>query len=209
MNTEKIIWHGKVTSVQPRIRLLRSFDQRQHNYPGYVLRITGTIGSDEREFIIGIGKTAQEKHKFRFGDTLSGQSHPVQDTRIEIAEFYKTSKLNLIERQSVHADPPPWLNVPPDLQAYRARGHRRLDPRTYETKCQNCMWGCKMPVEITIDQWNPQQKKYRVETFCYGPKSCRLYKAGPVRTVPGRKGMVWEEEDRVDEEATAHRSMDD
>jgi hypothetical protein len=71
------------------------------------------------------------------------------------------------------------------------------------------MWGCKMPVEITIDQWNPQQKKYRVETFCYGPKSCRLYKAGPVRTVPGRKGMVWEEEDRVDEEATAHRSMDD
>jgi hypothetical protein len=48
-----------------------------------------------------------------------------------------------------------------------------------------------------------------METFCYGPKSCSFYKAGPMRKVPGRKGMVWEEEDWVDEDATAHRTMDE
>jgi len=75
--------------------------------------------------------------------------------------------------------------------------------------CSGCMWGCKMPVEMIIDQWKPWKKRSRYETFCYGPKSCRLYKAGPTRKVPGRKGMVWEEEDWVDEEAVAHRGMDE
>lgn len=68
-----------------------------------------------------------------------------------------------------------------------------------------CIWGCRMPVEIIIDHWNPDRRKYRFETFCYGPKSCRFYRAGPTRKVPGRKGMTWEEEDWVDEEATSHR----
>jgi hypothetical protein len=66
-----------------------------------------------------------------------------------------------------------------------------------------------MPVEIIIDQWNTSQKRYRFESFCYGPKSCSLYRAGRTRIVPGRKGMVWEEEDWVDEQDTAHRSMDE
>jgi len=66
-----------------------------------------------------------------------------------------------------------------------------------------------MPVEIIIDQWNPSKKQYRTETFCYGAKSCALYKAGPTRKVPGRKGMVRKEEDWVDEDAVSHRGMDD
>ena len=33
---EKIAWSGYIISVQPRIRLLRSFDQRHHSYQGYV-----------------------------------------------------------------------------------------------------------------------------------------------------------------------------
>ncbi|MCU0690035.1 MAG: hypothetical protein MUF54_01405, partial [Polyangiaceae bacterium] len=36
-------------------------------------------------------------------------------------------------------------------------------------------------------------------TFCFGPLNCRRYRAGPTRTVPGRKGMVYEEEDWVDQ----------
>ena len=79
------------------------------------------------------------------------------------------------------------------------------DTRTYEAKCLGCIWGCRMPVEMIVDQWNPREKRYRFETFCYGPKSCQLYRAGPTRKVPGRRGMVWEEEDWVDEQATAHR----
>ena len=84
-----------------------------------------------------------------------------------------------------------------------------MDVRTYEAKCQTCIWGRKMAVEMIIDQWRPEQKKYRQETFCYGPKSCSLYRAGPTRKVPGRKGMTWEEEDWVDEDATSGRGMDE
>ena len=65
-----------------------------------------------------------------------------------------------------------------------------------------------MSVEMLIDPWKPGVKRYWTETFCYGPKSCRLYKAGPTRKVPGRRGMVYEEEDGVDEEATSHRGAD-
>ena len=68
-----------------------------------------------------------------------------------------------------------------------------------------------MPVELVIDQWdrNPDHKKYRFETFCYGPKSCKHYKPGPTRKVPGRQGMSYEEEDWVDEEAVGHRGGDE
>mgnify|MGYP001206576934 CR=1 FL=1 len=100
---------------------------------------------------------------------------------------------------------PPFHGVPPDLDTYRHRGHRRLDTKTYESKCSTCMWGCRMPVEIIVDHWNPTKKKYRFESSCYGPKSCQLYRAGATRKVPGRGGMTWEEEDWVDEDATSHR----
>jgi len=63
-----------------------------------------------------------------------------------------------------------------------------------------------MPVEIIIDQWNPSRRRYRTETFCYGPLSCPLYQPGAARTVPGRRrGMTFTEEDWVDDEATSHR----
>jgi hypothetical protein len=65
-----------------------------------------------------------------------------------------------------------------------------------------------MAVEITPDHWKPHIVKWRHETFCYGPKSCKFYRAGPTRKVPGRNGMTWEEEDWVDEEMTAHRADD-
>ncbi|RJR30026.1 MAG: hypothetical protein C4574_02855, partial [Candidatus Latescibacterota bacterium] len=72
-----------------------------------------------------------------------------------------------------------------------------------------CLWGCRMPVDIVVDHWKPDIKQYRFETFCYGPLSCPSYRAGATRKVPGRRGMSWEEEDWVDEEATGHRGPDD
>jgi len=203
-------FQGTLISVQPRIRLLRSFDQRSHSYLGYALRINGTTNNQQREFLVGIGKGAQSKLLFRAGDVISGECQPVEDTRMETVEFYKTSKLKLLQRsQETEVKTPPWLGVPPDLETYRQRGHRRLDVCTYEAKCLNCIWGCNMAVEMIIDQWNPSNKKFRTETFCYGPKSCSFYKAGPTRKVPGRKGMSWEEEDWVDEDAVSHRGMDE
>ena len=69
----KLSWQGKLLSVQPRIRLLRSFDERSHSYLGYALRIDGMIGEESREFLIGIGKAAQAKHQFQAGDVVSGE----------------------------------------------------------------------------------------------------------------------------------------
>lgn len=206
----KTSWHGRITAVQPRIRLTRSFDERYHNYLGYTLRVDGTVGDAKCEFCVGIGKGKQAQHEFYAGCEASGACEPVADPRMESVEFYKASGLEVVNRPAVgNNHPPPWLGIPPALEIYRARGHRRLDARTYEIKCLSCIWGCRMAVEMIVDQWNPSQKRYRFETFCYGPKSCAFHKAGPTRKVPGRKGMSYEEEDWVDEEATAHRQPDE
>ena len=113
--------------------------------------------------------------------------------RLETA-IYKASGLKILAKASEAASSsPPFLGVAPTLEVYRERGHRRLSATTYNTKCQACLWGCEMAVEMTIDQWNPSNVRYRRETFCYGPMSCAFYKAGPTRKVPGRSGMSWEE----------------
>lgn len=206
---DKIPWQGTILSVQPRIRLTRSYDQRSHTYLGYVLRINGTSGDQHGEFLVGVGKGAQAKHRFQTGHVVRGLCEPVADPRIEPVDYYKVSKIEILSRAAVEdIASPPWQVVPPELSVYRERGHRRLDTRTYNAKCMPCMWGCRMAVEMIIDQWKPDQKEYRTETFCYGPKSCSLYNAGPNRKVPGRKGMVWEEPDWIDNDATSHRGPD-
>ena len=156
------------------------------------------------------GKAAHEKHDFRAGMKVSGLAVPVPDPRLESAGFYKTSGLKVIkDAEAERLKDPPFRGVPPDLETYRSREHRHLDARTYESKCSTCIWGCRMPVEMIIDHWNPSKKRYRFETFCYGPKSCSLYRPGPMRKVPGRKGMSYTEEGWVDEDATSHRGPDD
>ncbi len=137
---------------------------------------------------------------------VSGEGVPVSNPRKEPVDFYKVSKLKLLQRAPENeVKGPPWEGVPPSLEEYRQRGHRRLATRTCESKCKTCIWGCCMAVEIIVDHWKPSAPKYRSEIFCYGPKSCPFYKAGPRRKVPGRKGMVYEEPDWVDEDETAHR----
>jgi len=202
----KIPWWGKIVGVQPRIRLLRSFDERSHSYLGYVLELDGVCGETPGRFFIAIGKAAQAKHSFRVGMEASGMSVPVENPKMETAGFYKTSGIKILaEPQAEKNEGPPFHNLVPDIEVYRSRGHRRLDARTYGKKCSTCMWGCRMPVEMIIDHWNPSQRRYRFETFCYGPKSCSSYRPGPKRKVPGRKGMVHVEEDWIDEEETRHR----
>jgi hypothetical protein len=175
-----------------------------------VLRIDGICGGEVGEFLIAVGEGAHDKHRFQAGMEIKGQSVSADDPRKETAAFYKTSGIKVVKDAECETPAgPPFLGVPPDLETYRARGHRRLDARTYEAKCTTCIWGCRMPVEMIIDQWNPSKKQYRFETFCYGPKSFAIYRPGPARKVPGRKGMSYTEEDWVDEEATSHRGLDD
>jgi hypothetical protein len=106
---------------------------------------------------------------------VSGDARPVADPRLETVEFYKVSKLKVgLPEAEDEAPPPPWRGVPPPLAVYRERGHRRLAAQTFQEKCWSCIWGCRMPVEMIIDQWNPSRRHYRTETFRYGPRSCPL-----------------------------------
>ena len=210
MAEEKISFRGVIVSVQPRIRLTRSYDQRQHTYLGYSLRLTGKLGNEERQFLLGIGEGSQEKHAFQAGCEISGCCLPVEDPRKEPVEFYRVTGIEMFATTTAQSpNPPPWLGIPPALSIYRERGHRRLDTRTFDDKCTTCLWGCRMAVEMIVDHWNPGVKRHRFETFCYGPKSCSFYRSGPTRKVPGRRGMSFEEEDWIDEEATAHRGPDE
>jgi hypothetical protein len=206
----KLDWQGEVTSVQPRFRLLRSFDRRQHNYLGYAIRVNGRIGERDGEAWLGVGKAAHEKHQFEVGQSVAGKAQSVADPRIEPVDYYKVSRLQVEPRPTPLLLPPPWRGPAPSIETYRQRGHRRLSAQTYQSaSCSACIWGARMPVEITLDHWNPDQKQFRYETFCYGPKSCALYRPGANRKVPGRNGMTYEEEDRVDAEEIAHRGADE
>jgi hypothetical protein len=84
--TGKITWNGVLVGVQPRIRLTRSFDQRSHIYQGYMLRVQGAVGGENREVLVAVGEAAQAEH--------------LADARAEIAEIYKVSKLKVLERGS-------------------------------------------------------------------------------------------------------------
>lgn len=55
-NAEKISWQGLVVSVQPRIRLTRSFDERSHTYLGYYLLIREKSVVTMLNFRLGLGK---------------------------------------------------------------------------------------------------------------------------------------------------------
>ena len=202
-------WSGAVTSVQPRIRLTRSFDERSHAYLGYLMRIEGMLDERPEEFRVGIGAAAHAKYQFRIGDQVEGFGHSVWEPRLETADIYKVSQVKLIRRGEPTATSAPWHGVPSPLAVYCQRGHRRLAATTCDAKCQTCIWGCVMPVEIIVDHWNPDRRLYRTEAFCYGPLSCSVYKPGPTRKVPGRNGMSYEEEEWVDEDATSHRGPDE
>ena len=189
---------------------MRSFDERYHNYLGYVLLIIGTFGEKQDEFHVAIGKAAQKKHRFQTGMAVSGMAVLVPDQQLETAEYYKASGFKVLKDAEIESNAtPPFHGIPPALETYQSRGHLRLSSRTYATKCLSCIWGCRMPVEIIVDHWNPSRKRYRFETFCYGPKSCPFYKSGPTRKVPGRKGMSFTEDDWIDEDATSHRGPDE
>ncbi len=92
---DKIAWQGGLLSVQPRIRLTRSFDQRSHTYLGYALKVRGMVGSEAREFLVAVGQGAHAEHQFQAGAAVSGDALPVSDARLETAEFYKVSKLKV------------------------------------------------------------------------------------------------------------------
>ena len=203
--SQKEQFSGKVTAVKARIRLLRFLDQTSHSYLGYVLVIDGTMDWLPTEgFRVAVGPKAHEKHQFRIGDDLPGAAVPVADEETEWTTPYKVSELRFFGRGPAEQDVPanPDGGIAPPLPEYRERGHRRLDQKNYEENCQHCPFGLVMPTEIIIDQWNPtNNRKWRFETHCYGPRDCPRYRPGKPYRVQGRKpGMVWVDDDVAREE---------
>jgi hypothetical protein len=195
---DKLHFTGLITAVKPRIRLMRSFDQKHHTYMGYVLVLNAQVDDNEwNDLRVALGQKTHEKHQFRIGDKISGEAHHIVNSETEWADLYKVSKLKVISRGGLDQDMlgNQYIGLAPSLTVFREQGHVRLDSKTYEAKCRQCIWGLVMPVEIIVDQWNPQEKKYRFETHCYGPRDCPTYKSGRPYRVPGRRGMSWIDDD--------------
>ena len=55
--------------------------------------------------VVAVGQGAHEKHRFRSGMELSGQSVPVDEPRLETAESYKTSGLGVDKDATSHWGP--------------------------------------------------------------------------------------------------------
>lgn len=197
---EKIKFEGAITAVKPRIRLIRSFDQVSHAYFGYTLVMDAVMdGKECKDLRVAVGQKAHEKNRFRIGDRIYGEALPLEAPEREWADLYKVSGLKVISCGDATEDRPADMTggMAPPLRVYREKGHVRLDPRTYESKCRQCPWGVVMATQIIVDHWNPSTStKWRKETHCYGPQDCPNYRAGKPRSVLGRKpGMLWVDDD--------------
>ena len=58
-----------------------------------------------------------------------------------------------------------------------------LSKTCWKSKCRGCRWANMSNVTIEYN-FNTGAKKYRFESFCYGPLDCPFYAMGPARSVP-------------------------
>ena len=182
----KINWEGRVESVQPRTKVWRYLtDNRTHSHLGYNLFIEGCSSDSKNKFTVAISEKQQSKGLFRIDDILKGTAWTKNYKEREFADYYRAGSLKLLDRvnENFNVIPPPWIMIPPSIQTYEKRGARLLSKTLWKTKCFKCIWANMANVEIQWD-FDKDIKKYRFETFCYGPKSCKFYKMGRPRAVP-------------------------
>ncbi|ACL18731.1 hypothetical protein [Desulfitobacterium hafniense] len=206
---EKIEWQGTILSVQPRTTVWRyRLDNRTHYHRGYNLFIDGKAKGMKASFSVAISEIQQKKLMFRIGDEAKGTAWTKMYDVSDYADYYRAGGLK-ITRKAEHAEtsPPPYLIEPPDLATYAQRGARMLSAASYRGKCFQCAWATMSAVEIEYN-WGVS-KKYRFESFCYGPKSCKLYKMGKPRAVPYKGDGSTYDEGWMDDLCTENRGWDD
>lgn len=184
--SSKVDWQGKIVSIQPRTRVWRYLtDNRTHYHLGYNFFIEGHSSEGKKQFTVAISEKQQIKGLYQIGDVLEGTAWTKMYEEREFADYYRAGSLKLLDRlkDNVKIMPPPWVMMPPSIQTYEERGARILSKSLWETKCFQCVWANMANVEIQWD-FDRDIKKYRFETFCYGPKSCKYYKMGRPRSVP-------------------------
>ena len=201
----KISFQGTIISIQPRSNVWRYLvDNRTHSLTGYNIFINGTAEGEEKQFAVAISEKQQIKHVFRVGDSISGTAWTKKYPEIEYADYYRAGSLKKTpETEEIHTDKAPCINLVPDLATYDWRGARMLDAKCWKNKCFQCKWAAMANVAIEYDFGVRQ--KHRFESFCYGPKNCKLYKMGRARAVPykGRGSAL--DEGWLDEICTENR----
>ena len=181
----KISFRGIIRSVQPRSNVWRyRLDNRTHSLTGFNLFLRGTADGEERDFTVAISGKQQDAHHFHIGDEISGTAWTKMYPQLEYADYYRAGALKKISEADVIDEDSrePWLGETPGLKEYDWRGCRMLDKRCWSGKCFRCKWAAMANVAIEYN-WGKSQK-HRFESFCYGPKSCSLYKMGKARAVP-------------------------
>lgn len=209
-NQGKIKWQGTVVAIQPRTRVWRYLTHnRTHYHIGYNLFLDGSTNGFDGRFAVAISEKQQQNDKFRIGDMVQGTAWTKQYPEREYADFYRAGALKRIAADNATiAYPPPWIMALPDMQTYEWRGARMLSQSLWKTKCFQCVWAAMANVEI---MWDFERKinKYRFESFCYGPKSCKLYKMGRSRAVPYKGGESALDVGDMDENCTFRRGFDE
>ena len=184
----KINWQGQIQSIQPRTRVWRYLtDNRTHYLLGYNFFIIGQSDPLRERFTVAISEKQQMTGMFKIGDYVEGTAWTKQNPEREFADYYRAGSLKLLQRAdgSNIKLPPPWVIQPPSLRTYEERGARMLSKSLWAAKCFTCVWANMANVEIQWD-FDRNIKRYRFESFCYGPKSCKYYKMGRPRSVPYR-----------------------
>ena len=178
----RVSFQGIIKSVQPRSNVWRyRLDNRTHSMTGHNLFLTGIVDGEERNF--AISEKQQEKYKSHIGDEINGTGWTKKYPEWEYADYYRTGALKKLQENNVVLikDGLPWLSEIQELSVYEWRGCRMLDKKCWRGKCFQCKWVCMANVTIE-DNWGVTQK-FRFESFCHGPKNCKLYKMGKPRAV--------------------------
>ena len=207
----KINWSGVITSIQPRTRVWRYLtDNRTHYHIGFNVFLDGCADGVDKQFVVAISEKQQQSGAYRIGDAISGTAWSKQYPEREFADYYRAGALKRIESAKLInlKNPPPWIMLPPDMATYEWRGARMLSKSLWKGKCFQCIWATMSNVEII---WNFDRKvsKYRFESFCYGPKSCKLYKMGKARSVSYKNMGSVLDEGWLDDLCTENRDWDD
>ena len=180
----KIEWQGRIISIQPRTTVWRyGIDNRTHSHIGYTLFFEGDANGQEGPFSIAISEKHMQSGNFRIGDAIKGTALTKNYPEWEYADFYRAGAIKRLYEAPTEpsSTPPPWKIAPPDLQTYKWRGARSLSHSCWQGRCFQCVWANMANVTIEYE-WG-QSQKWRFESFCYGPKSCKLYNMGKARSV--------------------------
>lgn len=209
-NQGKIEFLGKIVAVQPRSNVWRyRLDNRTHTLTGYNIFLSGVVAGTERVFSIAISEKQQEKYRFLIGDMISGTAWTKKYPKLEYADYYRVGALKKLMETSAKLEgtAEPWMEAVSSLSEYIWRGCRMLDGRRYRGKCFTCKWACMANVCIEYD-WD-RIRKYRFESFCYGPKNCSLYEMGKPRAVPDKAIGTLYDEGWLDDICTERRGEDE